>query len=153
MNQFLRFGQNTGIGTHFTDGIYGLAKEINRSLLEKARWLLFNARLDKSFWTEAIVYAIHLINRLQLIAIGGKTPLKVWSEKATQDHGLVREFGSPAYFSAKDDMVNPRAKKFVILGVKRNRKGYRLWDPENKKIVLSQHVTFDETSVLKSTVS
>ena len=32
-------------------------------------------------------------------------------------------------------------------------KGYRLWDPKNKKIVLSQHVTFDETSVLKSTIS
>jgi len=32
-------------------------------------------------------------------------------------------------------------------------KGYMLWDPENKKIVLRQHVTFDETSVLKSTVS
>ena len=32
-------------------------------------------------------------------------------------------------------------------------KGYRLWDPENKKIVLSRHVTFDENSILKSTVS
>ena len=32
-------------------------------------------------------------------------------------------------------------------------KGYRLWDPENKKIIMSQHVIFDETSVLKSTVS
>ena len=49
--------------------------------------------------------------------------------------------------------MNPRAKKFVSLGVKRNMKGYRLWDPENKKIVLSQRVMFDETSVLKSTVS
>ena len=28
-----------------------------------------------------------------------------------------------------------------------------LWDPKNKKIVLSRHVTFDETAVLKSTVS
>ena len=36
---------------------------------------------------------------------------------------------------------------------KQNLKDYRLWDPENKKIVLSRHVTFDETSVLKSTVS
>ena len=49
MNQFLRFGQNTGIGTHFTEGIHELAKEINRSLLEKVRCLLSNARLDKSF--------------------------------------------------------------------------------------------------------
>ena len=32
-------------------------------------------------------------------------------------------------------------------------KGYKLRDPENKKILLSQHVTFDETSLLKSTVS
>ena len=49
--------------------------------------------------------------------------------------------------------MNPRVKRFVFLGVKRNMKGYRLWDPENKKIVLSRHVTFDETLVLKPTVS
>ena len=38
-NQFLQFGQNTGI---FTDEIHELAKEINRSLQEKARCLLSN---------------------------------------------------------------------------------------------------------------
>ena len=37
MDQLLRFGQNTSMGTHFTDGIHGLAKEVNRSLLEKVR--------------------------------------------------------------------------------------------------------------------
>ena len=79
--------------------------------------------------------------------------MKIWSGKAAQDHGLLRKFESPTYFSTKDSMVNLRAKKFVFLGVKRNMKGYRLWDPENKKIMLSWHVTFDETSVLKSTVS
>ena len=114
MNQFLRFSQNTGIGTHFTDGIHGLAKEINHSLLEKTRCLLSNAQLDKSFWAEAIVYASHLINGLSSTVIGGKTPLKIWSEKATQDHSLLQKFGSPTYFSAKDGIVNPRAKKFVF---------------------------------------
>ena len=49
MNQFLRFGQNTGIATHFTKGINGVAKDVNRSLLEKVWWLLSNAGLDKSF--------------------------------------------------------------------------------------------------------
>ena len=75
INQFLQFGQNTGTATHFSTGTDGLAKEINRSLLEKARYLLSNAQLDKSFWAEAIVYASHLINRLT--AIGGKTPSKI----------------------------------------------------------------------------
>jgi len=32
-------------------------------------------------------------------------------------------------------------------------KGYKLSDPENNKIVLSKYVTFDETSLLKSTIS
>jgi len=151
MNQFLRFGQNNGIGTHFIEGIHGLDEKVKRSLLEKVRLLLSNARLDKSFWAEAIVYANHLINGST--AIGGKAPIEVWSGKAAQDHGLLREFESLTCFSAKDGMVNLRAKKIVFLGVKRNMKDYRLWDLENKKIVLSQHVTFDETSVLKSTVS
>jgi len=48
-NQFLQFGQNTSIGTHFTNGLHGLAKKINHSLLEKARCLLSNTRLEKSF--------------------------------------------------------------------------------------------------------
>ena len=78
-NQFLQFVQSTGMGSHFTDGIHMLVKEINRFLLEKAQCLLSNARLDKSFWAEAIVYASHLINGLSSTAIGGKTPLEVWS--------------------------------------------------------------------------
>ena len=110
--------------------------------------MLSNAGLDKSFWAEAIVYASHLKN--QTTAIGGKAPLEYWSGKA-QDHGVLREFGSLAYFSAKNGKVNPQARRFVYLGIKEN--SYRLWDPENKKIVMSRHVTFGETSVLKSTVS
>ena len=96
------------------------------------------------------MYASHLINGS---TIGGKTPLEIWYGKAAQDHGLLREFRSPTYFSAKDGIVNSRAKKFVFLGVKRNMKGYRLWNSENKKIMMTQYVTFDETSGLKSTVS
>jgi len=72
------------------------------------------------------VYASHLINGLSSTVIGGKTPLEVWSEKAAQDHDLLREFESSAYFSAKESKVNPRAKKFMFLGAKRNMKGYIL---------------------------
>ena len=61
--------------------------------------------------------------------------------------------GSLAYFSAKDGNVNLQLKKFVFLGLKRNMKGYKLWNSKSKKIVLSKHVTFDETSLLKSTIS
>ena len=72
-DQFLRFDQNTGVDIHFTNGIHGVAKEINSSLLEKKRCLLSNARLNKSFWSEALVYASHLMNCLSSTAIRGKT--------------------------------------------------------------------------------
>ena len=81
-------------------------------MLEKAQCLLSNARLDKSFCAEAIVYDSHLINGSTVIR--DKTPLEVWSGKATQGLALLQEFGSLAYFRAKDGMVNPRAKKFVF---------------------------------------
>jgi len=47
------------------------------------------------------VYASHLINGLSSTVIEDKTLLEVWSEKASQDHGLLRVFESPTYFSAK----------------------------------------------------
>ena len=40
--------------------------------------------------------------------------MKVCSEKADQDRGLLRKFEKLAYFCAKDGKVNPRAKKFVF---------------------------------------
>jgi len=46
---FQQFGQNNGIVTHFTNGKDGVAKEMNRALLEKVRYLLSNTLLDKLF--------------------------------------------------------------------------------------------------------
>ena len=66
------------------------------------------------------------MNCLSLTAIGDKTPLDIWSRGAAQVYGLLQAFESPAYFSARDEKVNPRAKKFVFLGVKRNTKDHKL---------------------------
>ena len=43
---FLQFGQNNGIVTNFTNEKDGVAKEMNRDLLEKVHYLLSNAALD-----------------------------------------------------------------------------------------------------------
>ena len=79
--------------------------------------------------------------------------MDIWSGGAAQNYDLLRVFGSPTYFSAKNSKVNLQAKKFVFFGIKRNMKDHKLWDSENKKIVLSKHVIIDETLLLKSTIS
>ena len=47
-DQFLRFYQNTGVDIHFTNGIHGVAKKMNHSLLENVWCLLSNTSLDKT---------------------------------------------------------------------------------------------------------
>jgi len=87
---FLQFGQNNDIGIHFTvRKQIEIAKELNCALLEKVRYLLSNASLDKSFWVEVLVYASYLMNRLSLTVIGGKTLWDIWSGGAAQDFSLL----------------------------------------------------------------
>ena len=72
------------------------------------------------------MHASHLMNCLSSTMTGGKTPLDIWSGGAAQDYCLLQAFESSAYFSAIDEKVNPRAKKFVFLGIKRNTKDHKL---------------------------
>jgi len=66
---------------------------------------------------------------------------------------LLRVFGCPAYYHIKEDKLDPRAKKSVFIGFKKGVKGNKIWDPKDKKFVLSRDVTFDKASMLKPTIS
>ena len=88
---------------------------MNKTLLEKVHC---NIVISKSFWAEALAYAYHLVNRLPLSAIGGKTPLEVWSEKVAQDYDSLRVFGCPTYYHVKKDKLDPRARKDVFVRFK-----------------------------------
>ena len=107
----------------------------------------------KEFLGEALAYAYYLVNRLSSSAIGSKSLLKVWSEKAAQNYNSLKVFGCPAYYYVKEDKLDPREKKGVLVGFKKEVKGYKIWDPKDKKFILTRDVTSDEASMLKSTIS
>ncbi|KAH9764742.1 hypothetical protein KPL70_001639 [Citrus sinensis] len=102
---------------------------------------------------EAVSYASHLVNRLPSAAIGGKTPMEMWSEKYAQDYDSLRVFRCPAYYHIKDGKLDPRARKAIFVGFKGGVKGFKLWDLEDKKFVCSKDVTFDEASMMKASSS
>ena len=52
----------------------GVAERMNRTIMEKVRCMISNAKLDKSFWAEAASTACYLINRSPNTAIEKKTP-------------------------------------------------------------------------------
>ncbi|KAH9770422.1 hypothetical protein KPL71_012370 [Citrus sinensis] len=151
---FLQVCQNEGIKRHFTvrhtPQQNGVVERMNRTLLEKVQCMLSNAGLDKKFWAEAVSYASHLVNRLPSIAIGGKTPIEMWSGKHAQDYYSLRIFGCPAYYHVKDGKLDSRARKAIFVGFKGGVKCFKLWDLEDKKFMCSRDVTFDEALMIKA---
>ena len=89
-------------------------------------------QFTKYFWTEALAYACYLVNRLSSSAIGGKTPLEVWSEKVTQDYDSLRVFGCPAYYHVKEDKLDTRARKGMFVGFKKGIKATNFGIPRTK---------------------
>jgi hypothetical protein len=60
-------------------------KEKNRHLLEKTHALLFQNNVPKEYWSDAILSANYLINRLPSSTIDNKIPLEIlFKEKSTQ---------------------------------------------------------------------
>jgi len=115
--------------------------------------LVVNSGLKKTFWADTMTYASHLINRLPSSTIGDKILMEMWSGKAASDYNMLRVFGCPAFYHLSDGKLEPRARKTVFLGLKRGVKCYKLWDSEDRKIVLSRDVTFDESSIVKTSSS
>ena len=70
--------KSKGIARHrtvtYTPQQNGLAERMNRTLIERVRYMLMNAGLSKGFWTEAVTIAAYLINRSPYSILGFKTP-------------------------------------------------------------------------------
>ncbi|KAK0597829.1 hypothetical protein LWI29_028981 [Acer saccharum] len=95
------------------------------------------------------MYASHIVNRLPASTLDGKTPKEVWSGQPVSDYDRLHIFGCPAYFHVTESKLDPRAKKAIFVGFSEGVKGFRLWNSESRKIILSRDVTFDESAMLK----
>lgn len=75
------------------------------------------------------------------------TPFEDWmGEKPKVDH--LRIFGCAAYAHvAKDERrkLDPKARKCIFLGYGTETKGYRLYDPERRRVFYSRDVLFNES--------
>ncbi|KAG8492267.1 hypothetical protein CXB51_009957 [Gossypium anomalum] len=96
---------------------------------------------------EAASTACFLINRSPSIAIEKKTPQEVWSGNPA-NYSNLKIFGCPVYAHVNNGKLEPRSIKCVFLGYKAGVKGYKLWCPENRKVVISRDVVFDESAML-----
>ncbi|KAK1609790.1 hypothetical protein QYE76_033463 [Lolium multiflorum] len=155
-NEFDEFCSNDGMVRHhtipYTPQQNGVAERMNRTIISRARCMLSNAKMHRSFWAEAASTACYLINRSPSVPLDKKTPIEVWSGSPA-DYSDLRVFGCTAYAHVDNGKLEPRAVKCIFLGYGSGVKAYRLWNPETKKIVLSRNVIFNEAVMFNDSPS
>lgn len=120
----------------------GLAERFNRTVVEKARCLLFDANLHKRFWAEATHTAVYIINRSLSSHLKGKTPFEIWTGKKP-DISHLRIFGSSVMVfvpKEKRKKWDKKSIKCLLVGYPSDVKGFRVYNPETNKIFTSRDV-------------
>ena len=113
--------------------------------------MLHEKGVPYEFWAEAVNTAVYLLNRCPTKALNKVTPFEAFTgRKPGVAH--LKIFGSPCHVlipSALRHKLEENSHKCIFVGYGLCEKGYRLFDPSNRKIILSRDVKFDEESLWK----
>ncbi|GBP23594.1 Retrovirus-related Pol polyprotein from transposon TNT 1-94 [Eumeta japonica] len=143
MNKFGIIHQKSNL---YTPQQNGLCERFNRTIVEKARCLLFDANLSKEFWAEATNTAVYLQNRIVAATLDNKTPFELWTG-SKPDISHIRIFGSTVMVHVakeKRRKWDKKAVKCILMGYPDNIKGYRVYNPETRNISTSRDVIIIE---------
>ena len=114
--------------------------------MEMTRCILHEKELSKNLRAEAANTAVFLLNRLPTRALQKRTSFEAWFGYKPNLQNL-RTFGC-LYFSyvpqVKRDKLDKKAEPGVFIGYSSSSKAYRIFQPQNGKILVSRDIKFME---------
>ncbi|WOG95118.1 hypothetical protein DCAR_0314420 [Daucus carota subsp. sativus] len=140
-------GINHQLTTAYTPQQNGVAERKNRTILDMARSMVKAKHLPRTFWAEAVLCAVYLLNRCPTKSVRNKTPNEAWSG-SKPSVGHLRIFGCIAYAHVpeqKRKKLDDKGDKCIFTGYDKRSKAYRLYNPLTKKLIISRDVEFDES--------
>lgn len=124
----------------------GDAERQNRSLFDRARTVLIDARLPLFLWAEAVNYIAYTKNRNPTRALTNTTPFEV-RYAIKPDVSKLYPFGCKAYVyldAKKRNKLEGRATEGIFVGYADTQKAFRIYIPSKRTIAVTVHVRFDE---------
>ena len=132
----------------YSPSMNGAAERANRTITEVARCMLNHSGVPDKFWPEAVRHAAFVKNRI-LTTRGEQqwVPMQRWlGYKPKVD--MLRVWGCMALAlipkQFRGSKLEPVARWAVHLGMDPDSKGWQLWDPVNRKLLVSRDVKFLE---------
>ncbi|KAG8089534.1 hypothetical protein GUJ93_ZPchr0011g28333 [Zizania palustris] len=102
--------------------------------------------LPDSFWGEAVITAVYVLNRAPTKGVVGMTPFEAWFGKKPAVHHL-RTFGCMVHVkNAAPHLrkLDDRSTSMIFIGYEKGSKAYRAYDPVTRRVHVSRDVIFDE---------
>jgi len=123
----------------------GVVKRRNQTVVTTAHALLKQRRMPAKYWREAVMTAVHLLNRSPTKSLLGMTPYEAWHGRAPSVSHL-KVFGCVAYIKDLSHLrkLDDRGKSGVFIGYAEGAKAYRILDPATQRVKVSRDVVFDE---------
>ena len=109
-----------------------------------ARSMLKSKKLPKEFWAKAVACAVYLSNWSPTRSLLGKIPEEAWiGRKLGISH--LRVFRSITHVHVLDERIaklDDKSERFIFIGYDLSSKVYKLYNPSNKKMVVSRDLVF-----------
>ncbi|KAI5337555.1 hypothetical protein L3X38_016826 [Prunus dulcis] len=113
--------------------------------------MLHEKGISYEFWAEAVNTAVYLLNRCPIKSLKKITPFEAYTGRKPGIAHL-KIFGSPCHVlipSSLRHKLEENSHKCIFVGYGLCEKGYRLFDPSTRKVILSRDVQFDENGLWK----
>ena len=149
--EFDRFLADTGIRREHsirdTPQQLGVAERLNRTLDEGITTLLSQSGLSRIWWEDAANHFLYGKMRFPSSVTAPDTPYSLFYGKQGSVDRL-RPFGCLAYVHRQKDqrgVFESHAAQCILIGYPIDYKGWRFWDPEARKEIISDSAVFRES--------
>ena len=122
----------------------GAAERGNRTLVEAARTLLQDAKLERRFWAEAVDAATYTLNLSGTSSQKDATPFELWRNRPP-DLRRLRTSGAEVFTHIPKERrrkLDPKAERGFLVGYAEKVKGYRVWYPHDDSVRISRDIVF-----------
>ncbi|CAL2279392.1 unnamed protein product [Prunus armeniaca] len=128
--------------TAYTPQQNGVVERKNRTVVEMAKAMLHEKNMPYFLWAEVVHTAVYLLNRSPIKALENITPFETYNGRKP---GIchLKVFGSLCYVHVPTETrqkLDAKSVKGVFVGYAVCEKGYMVFDPLTKKLLLSRDV-------------